>query len=34
MGINLIDSWNGENLSNVREFIQAQLKKMYDVQNA
>lgn len=27
MAINLIDSWNGENLSNVREFIQSQLKK-------
>ena len=27
MAINLTDSWNGENLSNVREFIQEQLKK-------
>ena len=27
MAINLTDSWNGENLSEVREFIQAQLKK-------
>ena len=27
MAINLTDSWNGENLSNVREFIQTQLKK-------
>lgn len=27
MAINLTDSWNGENLSKVREFIQSQLKK-------
>ena len=27
MAINLTDSWNGENLSNVRKFIQEQLKK-------
>lgn len=27
MTINLTDSWNGENLSKVREFIQSQLKK-------
>lgn len=27
MAINLTDSWNGENLSNIREFIQEQLKK-------
>lgn len=27
MAINLTDSWNGENLSDIREFIQAQLKK-------
>lgn len=27
MSVNLTDSWNGENLSEVREFIQAQLKK-------
>ena len=27
MPINLTDSWNGENLSDIREFIQAQLKK-------
>ena len=27
MAINLNDSWNGESLSGVREFIQSQLKK-------
>lgn len=27
MAINLTDSWNGEKLSGIREFIQAQLKK-------
>ena len=27
MAINLTDSWNGEKLSDVRDFIQAQLKK-------
>ena len=29
MAINLIDSWNGENLSDVRNFIQKQLKNGY-----
>ena len=27
MAINLTDSWNGEKLSDVRKFIQEQLKK-------
>ena len=30
MAINLNDSWNGEKLSDVRDFIQTQLKRGFE----